>query len=42
MNTDINPQAQSFQRYRAELAEMVKWPNPNTRTRRSRSSEHAA
>lgn len=29
MNTNINPQAQAFQRYRAELAEAVKWSNPN-------------
>lgn len=29
MNTNINPQAQAYQRYRAELAEAVKWSNPN-------------
>lgn len=29
MNTNINPHAQAYQRYRAELAEAVKWSNPN-------------
>jgi len=29
MNTNINPHAQAFQRFRTELAEAVKWSNPN-------------
>ena len=27
MNTNINPHAQAYQRFRTELAETVKWSN---------------